>query len=174
MPFFRIFQFLMVRLKGIFSRIARVMIQISIPYGSIKSKRPVKGLKAKAISIPYGSIKRSWCPCHNVSQKSFQFLMVRLKVHIQQRYTINLRISIPYGSIKRCFLEVPIHSKLFQFLMVRLKDRSAKLYAYWTAFQFLMVRLKVGKRSLVQQELQPFQFLMVRLKVSYFHFLISL
>ena len=117
-----LFQFLMVRLKVQCSHFACDFVDISIPYGSIKSEMDsirqrndfvfqflMVRLKARrqawpavwnTISIPYGSIKR-WC----VSRFSWCGI-----------------ISIPYGSIKRAHslrgLELV---SLFQFLMVRLK-----------------------------------------------------
>jgi len=75
-----IFQFLMVRLKGIVSYKVIDKKIISIPYGAIKSNI----LKDKIfdildISIPYGAIKRINIPKSSIKNTSFQFLMVRLK-----------------------------------------------------------------------------------------------
>jgi len=98
------FQFLMVRLKAVYLYFLRYFYHsISIPYGAIKSDKTAN------------------CGCNS---KSFQFLMVRLKVIDLIRHLLNF--------------------KLFQFLMVRLKvSISTPLIAVTASFQFLMVRLKV-------------------------------
>ena len=75
-----LFQFLMVRLKGVC---------------------PSEGRSAFCVSIPYGSIKR---PCRispHPAPTPFQFLMVRLKVPLFMLICFTTtKVSIPYGSIK--------------------------------------------------------------------------
>ena len=94
----------MVRLKGNGKHYTLpIAKQISIPYGSIKRRKPLSTPRWTArISIPYGSIKRViGNPMYSVLYQ-FQFLMVRLK-DMAKRYRTSRgeRISIPYGSIKR-------------------------------------------------------------------------
>ena len=77
-------------------------MDISIPYGSIKSKDVHTHCHhLYHISIPYGSIKSGHgCPqCYKTIR--FQFLMVQLKGFGQYFYNVQAVISIPYGSIKR-------------------------------------------------------------------------
>ena len=52
------------------------------------------------ISIPYGAIKRLYIKSRLYNYISFQFLMVRLKVHQSGMPNIKTLISIPYGAIK--------------------------------------------------------------------------
>ena len=75
-----VFQFLMVRLKETFLTRTIFVNFISIPYGSIKSRKTMWLIQITDISIPYGSIKR-------IEQPLFQWAFF---------------ISIPYGSIKSC------------------------------------------------------------------------
>ena len=70
----------MVRLKATSQRIDFTSNEISIPYGSIKSRLPFRGFY---LGSP------------------FQFLMVRLKVLTGIHFQRLTPISIPYGSIKR-------------------------------------------------------------------------
>ena len=71
----------MVRLK-VKPKKKRIIIKhISIPYGSIKSVCQFIVLFAWEISIPYGSIKRKYAGRIEFTEETFQFLMVRLKVH---------------------------------------------------------------------------------------------
>ena len=55
-------------------------MDISIPYGAIKSITIRNLLRFIHISIPYGAIKRVGQYAFANSQFEFQFLMVRLKV----------------------------------------------------------------------------------------------
>ncbi len=91
----------MVRLKVTFSHNLFIFLQISIPYGAIKSIQ-----MRKILFLLY----------------LFQFLMVRLKEKMKYiQINLNL-ISIPYGAIKSMsdtFLILVM--LIFQFLMVRLK-----------------------------------------------------
>ena len=77
------FQFLMVRLKVLSVLVALSALDVSIPYGTIKSMR--KGFSYRDIM-------------------QFQFLMVRLKVIQDSRIASKFRVSIPYGTIKRLSL----------------------------------------------------------------------
>ena len=118
----------MVQLKVCCNGVNRHALNISIPYGSIKSVHAF-GLNAPQthISIPYGSIKRQLCmanglfftvfqflmvqlkdpPASTMSIISlFQFLMVQLKVLPEIQTHLSTQISIPYGSIKRKILEI--------------------------------------------------------------------
>ena len=95
------FQFLMVRLRDLFSGKIVFLSPISIPYGSIKRSFQSHFVQLKfLISIPYGSIKSP---------------------HRRGRCRQN-HISIPYGSIKSfpIFRNIISHTT-FQFLMVRLR-----------------------------------------------------
>jgi len=76
-------------------------IQISIPYGSIKSMAfTLIFVLGMNISIPYGSIKRTYAPAR----------------------PLHSLISIPYGSIKRTDRKTDwTVYPIFQFLMVQLK-----------------------------------------------------
>ncbi len=75
------------------------------------------------ISIPYGAIKSNTVYSAFSIIKSFQFLMVRLKVQVLK------------AALNNAFE--------FQFLMVRLKGYSPKYVRVpFFLFQFLMVRLK--------------------------------
>ncbi len=80
----------------------------------------------KIISIPYGAIKRIKFSFFEQLKNGFQFLMVRLKVLVN---------------------DVDYLSARFQFLMVRLKVLEKIVNKIYHKFQFLMVRLKVIKRS---------------------------
>ena len=53
------------------------------------------------ISIPYGAIKSQQMNLDTYFSKIFQFLMVRLKEERDYLFEICGLISIPYGAIKR-------------------------------------------------------------------------
>jgi len=95
----------MVRLKGSRNGRKSKNLDISIPYGAIKSFCfSFVIFFCKFISIPYGAIKSATSGAFNILLK---------------------QISIPYGAIKR----VPTIIKksevnIFQFLMVRLKGKQ--------------------------------------------------
>ena len=73
------------------------------------------------ISIPYGSIKSGIPDAFN-GRFLFQFLMVRLKAVGKTNHLAEFHISIPYGSIKRSIQTGNRdRTRQFQFLMVRLK-----------------------------------------------------
>ena len=74
------FQFHMVRLKESREIISDFDSIVSIPYGTIKSPHPLRGLLFCFVSIPYGTIK-SWMRTNELKDiMKFQFHMVRLKV----------------------------------------------------------------------------------------------
>ena len=98
----KLFQFLMVRLKGKSIRQSSSASYVSIPYGSIKR---VSGVRATApeclVSIPYGSIKRwpSWPSLLSYFSVSIPYGSIKRE---SGKYIANASnaVSIPYGSIK--------------------------------------------------------------------------
>ena len=71
----------MVRLKVAKNSLTVGQIEISIPYGAIKSINIIfRNFLQKKISIPYGAIKSGHGSNNNIAKNLFQFLMVRLKV----------------------------------------------------------------------------------------------
>ena len=119
------FQFLMVRLKALCRKLKREgLLQVSIPYGSIKSQLRNEYEPQKIVSIPYGSIKRNIPLSFEKEPQLFQFLMVRLKAYILN--------------------QVQKSGRKFQFLMVRLKEDRINKSLAAIRFQFLMVRLKAA------------------------------
>ena len=121
--------------------------QVSIPYGSIKSRTSSStAIPSPRVSIPYGSIKSFGGQRVIPKLQKFRFLMVRLKARPWPSVPTPPTVSIPYGSIKRLpryYIRKLID--LFQFLMVRLKDATASPPSSPPSpFQFLMVRLKGG------------------------------
>jgi len=114
----------MVRLKGSSYVRKNKNLDISIPYGAIKSFVDCLLIYNYIfISIPYGAIK------------SITICIVIVCI---------INISIPYGAIKRHEGGGILRgANIFQFLMVRLKDSSNPiLFLVTDIFQFLMVRLK--------------------------------
>ena len=81
-----------------------VVIVISIPYGSIKSRCTSSDNRMFRISIPYGSIKSARANKIIDLNKEFQFLMVQLKENVIFLKLLSTFISIPYGSIKSLYL----------------------------------------------------------------------
>ena len=126
----------MVRLKALKHCGNRIIMFVSIPYGTIKSECcALKHLDAKHVSIPYGTIKRLYVP-------SWEPYIV---------------VSIPYGTIKSQVRHAAFfRQRLFQFLMVRLKEHAAMVVKAINEFQFLMVRLKVD--SLCNGKCLPIRF----------------
>ena len=146
------FQFLMVRLKGFMSNfMLKFSYSISIPYGSIKSQQGNSLHGLITISIPYGSIKSAY----------------------RQRCELQILISIPYGSIKSSE-----YCSSSPALVISIPYGSIKRIVGWFAvaiivlFQFLMVRLKVKNQSWITK-IDAFQFLMVRLKAQPTHFFMT-
>ncbi len=100
-----LFQFLMVRLKGLFTHLKFICYPISIPYGAIKSMSGDGFLG---------------------SSRSFQFLMVRLKaanptliwsiISVFQFLMVRLKVGL--------LVLVVFCLNSFQFLMVRLKVQA--------------------------------------------------
>ena len=140
------FQFLMVRLKGLFTHLKFICYPISIPYGAIKSMSG-DGFLGSSRSSPFlmSQFKAVKTTLTRPIILVFQFLMVRLKV--------GLLVLVVF-----CL-------NSFQFLMVRLKVqafRDGKQNWWW--FQFLMVRLKGLNFKYITNNNIKFQLLMVRLK----------
>ena len=97
------FQFLMVRLKASGETNSGNCILISIPYGSIKS---APAIRFKAVNV------------------KFQFLMVRLKVHVVNVMLV-FQIAFQFLMVRLKVVNFPVGQNtimVFQFLMVRLKD----------------------------------------------------
>ena len=145
------FQFLMVRLKvRCKGRAIARFVTISIPYGSIKSHDDWFWLLVTTISIPYGSIKRAVDHAVFDADKTFQFLMVRLKALHKILPLKSKSISIPYGSIKRrwppqdflCYVKISIPYGSIKRTISNAPEKNL------FSFQFLMVRLKVCVQSI--------------------------
>ncbi len=120
----KIFQFLLVRLRGetTCQQGKRIIISIpsgaikrefcvnatpatddiSIPSGAIKSTASVFRMKRYiVISIPSGAIKRILTLRRNSGLRIFQFLLVRLRAINHSSRHVQTYISIPSGAIKR-------------------------------------------------------------------------
>ena len=97
---------------------------VSIPYSSIKRDTTEYVTCRSLVSIPYSSIKSQTRGKRDISNRVFQFHIVRLK-------------AVPTNE--------PYETNAFQFHIVRLKVlfRSAYLFFFFT-FQFHIVRLKVS------------------------------
>ena len=158
----------MVRLKENLKSFLVINNLVSIPYGSIKSRK--RGLKFSYYAMFQFRMVRlkdkEPKPDKN-GRHTFQFRMVRLKDHAARKRRRDCEVSIPYGSIKSCNKSGLdwLHS-LFQFRMVRLKDgiKLQKEIAV-SLFQFRMVRLKARGTRFEVSHSSLFQFRMVRLKV---------
>ena len=96
----------MVQLKENMALASSYLVDISIPYGSIKRSRVRSGVAALGISIPYGSIKSGTRSVLMFTVQPFQFLMVQLKA-------FNVAVITTF-------------SHKFQFLMVQLKAFSLR------------------------------------------------
>ena len=95
-----VFQFLMVRLKVMSTRLNSVLSMVSIPYGTIKRCSRWGFYGKNRVSIPYGTIKRmaklqnKW----NIEQVSIPYGTIKSDCSFAA--CVRDCVSIPYGTIK--------------------------------------------------------------------------
>ena len=91
----------MVRLKEADPVVLGQEVQVSIPYGSIKSRPQFATWRYWIVSIPYGSIKSD---IHKLGQVNISFVSIpygSIKSQSDQcDKAHDYKVSIPYGSIK--------------------------------------------------------------------------
>ena len=123
-----IFQFHLVRLKGEAVKSVVTLVDISIPFSTIKSVI---------------------CECGRMFIIKFQFHLVRLKGSTDCPNQYVIRISIPFSTIKSFKKLVnPATFIRFQFHLVRLKGIAFFYPRCAELFQFHLVRLKdIGRKG---------------------------
>jgi len=123
---FKVFQFLLVRLRVLFRRACYGRKSISIPSGAIKSLLFfLQKCRGCQISIPSGAIKRRELWAEMIAEELISIPSGAIKRDdFINNYSQASYISIPSGAIKRMldFWRVFFSLMRFQFLLVRLRE----------------------------------------------------
>ena len=121
-----LFQFLIGSLKRVRYKLFRYdYLLVSIPHGSLKTRKLDSSRGTSHVSIPHGSLKtRARCP-PKIRQKMFQFLRQSKNVPstpLSGRFTVTFQFLI--GSLKPQFLSGSHAYLPFQFLIGSLKTEQ--------------------------------------------------